>query len=59
MKMKTQQPKTCGTLAIQAHLKKQEKSQINNLTLHLKQLEKEEMNQYNFTNWATKLDQYF
>ena len=48
MKMKTQQPKTCGTLrgkfiAIQAHLKKQEKSQINNLTLHLKQLEKEEM----------------
>ena len=28
--------------AIQAHLKKQEKSQINNLTLHLKQLEKEE-----------------
>ena len=34
MKMKTQQPKTCGTL---------EKSQINNLILHLKQLEKEEM----------------
>ena len=29
--------------AIQAYLKKQEKSQINNLTLHLKQLEKEEM----------------
>ena len=28
--------------AVQAHLKKQEKSQINNLTLHLKQLEKEE-----------------
>ena len=28
--------------AIQAHLKKQEKSQINNLPLHLKQLEKEE-----------------
>ena len=27
-------------LAIQAHLKKQEKSQINNLTLHLKQLER-------------------
>ena len=27
----------------QAYLKKQEKSQINNLTLHLKQLEKEEM----------------
>ena len=30
-------------IAIQAHLKKQENSQINNLTLHLKQLEKEEM----------------
>ena len=25
-------------IAIQAHLKKQEKSQINNFTLHLKQL---------------------
>ena len=30
-------------IAIQAYLKKQEKSQINNLTLHLKQLEKEKM----------------
>ena len=30
-------------IAIQAYVKKQEKSQINNLTLHLKQLEKEEM----------------
>ena len=29
-------------IAIQAYLKKQETSQINNLTLHLKQLEKEE-----------------
>ena len=29
-------------IAIQAYLKKQEKSQINNLILHLKQLEKEE-----------------
>ena len=29
-------------IAIQAYLRKQEKSQINNLTLHLKQLEKEE-----------------
>ena len=28
--------------AIQSYLKKQETSQINNLTLHLKQLEKEE-----------------
>ena len=50
--MKTQQPKTSGTIkavlrrkviAIQAYLKKQEKSQMNNLTVHLKQLEKEEM----------------
>jgi len=30
-------------IAIQAYLKEEEKSQINNLTLHLKQLEKEEM----------------
>ena len=30
-------------IAIQAYLKKQEKSQINNLPLHLKQLEKEKM----------------
>ena len=30
-------------IAIQAYLKKQEKSQINNLDLHLKQLGKEEM----------------
>ena len=30
-------------IAIQAYLKKQEKNQINNLTPHLKQLEKEEM----------------
>ena len=29
--------------AIQAYLKKQEKNQTNNLTLHLKQLEKEEI----------------
>ena len=29
-------------IAIQSYLKNQEKSQINNLTLHLKQLEKEE-----------------
>ena len=32
-------------IVIQAYLKKQEKSQINNLTLHLKQLEKK--------NWRT------
>ena len=30
-------------IGIQAYLKKQEKSQINNLTLYLKQLEKEDM----------------
>ena len=30
-------------IAIQAYLKKQEKHPINNLTLHLKQLENEEM----------------
>ena len=30
-------------IAILAYLKKQERNQINNLTLHLKQLEKEEM----------------
>ena len=49
--MKTQQPKSYGTLkavlrgrfiAIQAYFKEQEKSQINNLILHLKQVEKEE-----------------
>ena len=31
--------------AIQSYLKKQEKHQIDNLTLHLKQLEKEEQQQ--------------
>ena len=30
-------------IAIQAYVKKQEEKQINNLTLHLKQLAKEEM----------------
>ena len=30
-----------GNLEIRAYLRKQEKSQINNVTLHLKQLEKE------------------
>ena len=54
MTMETRRPKTYGTqqkavlrgkfIAIQAYLKKQETSQINNLTLHLKQLEKEEQN---------------
>ena len=32
-------------IAMQAYLKKQEKNQINNLTLHLKQLDKEEQQQ--------------
>ena len=31
-------------LTIEAYLKKQEKHQINNLILHIKQLEKEEQN---------------
>ena len=52
MKMKTQQPKPMGHCKSSANgkvhsntglLQKQAKSQINNLTLHLKQLEKEEM----------------
>ena len=33
-------------IAIQAYLKKQDKSQINNLTLHLKELEKEEQTKH-------------
>jgi len=49
--MKTQQFKTYGIkavlrgrlIAIQAYLKIQKRNQIYNLTLHLKQLEKEEM----------------
>ena len=45
--MKTQQPVKAMLrrrfIAIQAYFKKQEKCQINNLTLHLKQLEKEKM----------------
>ena len=36
------QQKQLKFIAIQSYLKKQEKSQINNLTLHLKELEKEE-----------------
>ena len=52
MKMKTQQPKPMDTvkavlrgwfITIQAYLKKQERNQISNLTLYLKQLEKEEI----------------
>ena len=36
-------------IAIQVYLKKQEESQINNLTLHLKQLEKEDMKSPRFS----------
>ena len=36
-------------IAIQAYLNKQEKSQINNLTLHLKELEKEEQTKPKFS----------
>ena len=36
-------------IAIQAYLKKQERNQINNLTQHLKQLEKEEMKHSRFS----------
>ena len=35
---------------IQAYLKKQEKSQINSLTLHLKQLGKEDSQSYGFSS---------
>ena len=41
-------------IAIHAYLKKQEKNQINNLTLHLKQLEKEEMKHPRIFFWAPK-----
>ena len=37
--------------AIQSYLKKQETSQINNLTLHLKQLEKEEQKNPKVSRW--------
>ena len=36
-------------IAMQSYLKKQEKSQINNLTLYLKQLEKEEQTKSKFS----------
>ena len=46
-------------IAIQSYFRKQEKSQINNLTLHLKQLEKEEQikkSGYMYMyNWLTLL----
>ena len=52
-------------IAIQSYLKKQEKSQINNLTLHLKQLEKEEQQQQQkklnnpIKKWAEYLNRQF
>ena len=45
-------------IAIQSYLKKQEISQINNLTLHLKQLEKEEQkNPQNYQKERNHKDQ--
>ena len=38
-------------IAIQTYLKKEETSQINNLTLHLKQLEKEEQKNPKVSRW--------
>ena len=38
-------------ISIQPHLKKQEKSQTNNLTLHLKQLEREEQRKPEVSRW--------
>ena len=44
-------------IALQAYLKKQENSQINNLNLHLKQLEKEEMKNPRVSRRKEKLGQ--
>ena len=41
--------------AIQAYVKKQEKHQINNLMLHLKQLEKEEQQQKKLQNLVEEI----
>ena len=41
-------------IAIQAHLRKQEKAQINKLTLHLKQLKKEERTTGGFYRFNTE-----
>ena len=38
-------------IAIQSYLKKQEKSQTNNLALHLKQLQKEEQKNPRVSRW--------
>ena len=45
-------------IAIQAYLKKQEKSQINKLTLHLKQLEKEEMKKLRVSGRREKMEMH-
>ena len=42
-------------LGIQAYFKKQEKSQVNNLMLHLKQLQKEEMKNLRVSRRKKKL----
>ena len=44
-------------IAIQSYLKKQEKSQTTNLTLHLKQLEKEEQKTQSQQKERSKKDQ--
>ena len=41
--------------AVQSYLKKQETSQINNLTLHLKQLEKEEQKNSKVSRWKESI----
>ena len=61
MKMRTQQPKICGTLGKQSKReihsitglsqKKQEKAQINNLTSNLKEHEKEQQAMPNMNRW--------
>ena len=38
-------------IALQSYLKKQEKHSIDNLTLHLKQLEKEEQKTLRISRW--------
>ena len=60
MKMGTQQSKNYGmqqssskgkVIVIQAYVRKQEKSQINNLDLYLKWLEKEEQTNPKLVEW--------
>ena len=42
-------------IGIEAYLRKQEKSEINNLTLHLKELEKEEQTKPKFSRRGEKI----